>query len=236
MKTTDLWANGDAAFDEGRYNAAIPYYDEILHRNSNESRALLQRGVAKERDGDDLGALRDYGAAGDLGDSRATLYSANLNNSRGDTSGSQGDMSQLSNAGLTGANRIVQLVLLGTLRLEQGKPRMAAQNFERAIAEGAQHADYSTRGHVANAHYNAGQAYYQLGDFDRAYNHMRGYMQVADASSGAGANDQYMLGLLAYLAGDFEASDAALAKADPAEVAQGAKILDDPSFGGGGSP
>ena len=39
--------------------------------------------------------------------------------------------------------------------------------------------------------------------------------------------------LMAYLAGDFDASDRALAKADPAQVAEGAKILDDPSFGAG---
>jgi tetratricopeptide (TPR) repeat protein len=230
MKTNDLWANGDEAFDEGRYDDAIPYYDEIVSRDHDESRALLMRGIARERDGDPRGALRDLGDAGDLGETRATLYRINLNIARGDTSGAEADLSQLASAGLEGKDRVIQLTLLGTLRLKQNKPRLAAQNLERAIKEGAAYHDHGTREHVNNAHHNAAEAYYTLGDFERAHSHYDRYMGGGGDSSGA---DFYMLGLLAYLNGDYDASDAALSKADPALVAEGAKVLDDPSFGAG---
>ena len=132
---------------------------------------------------------------------------------------------------------MVQLTLLGTLRLRQNKPRMAVQNLERATKEGAAFNDFGTRRHVANAHYNCAEGYYQLGDFERAYGHFRSYMNSGqgdldedDEVSGSG-RDFYMFGLLAYLAGDFEAADEHLAKADPDLVEEGAKILDDPGFG-----
>lgn len=234
MKTEELWAHGDAAFDESRYDDSIPYYDEILNREDSESRALLMRGVARERDGDPRGALRDYSRAGSLGETRGLLYSANLNIERGDMAGAESDLAALKDSGLGGRNRVVQLTLLGTLRLKQNKPRMAAQNLERAVQEGAAFHDYTIRKHVSDAHYNAAQAYYQLGDFERAYAHFSSYVGAGDRGSeqvSASGNDYYMLGLLAYLSGDFDAAETHLAKADPDRVEEGARILDDPGFG-----
>src|SRR5690606_3486929 len=53
----ELWASGDAAFDRGDYDDAIPYYDELLRRNDGETRALLMRGVAHERTAETHAAL-----------------------------------------------------------------------------------------------------------------------------------------------------------------------------------
>jgi tetratricopeptide (TPR) repeat protein len=228
LESEELWARGDAAFDEGRYDDSLPYYSELVKREHDDSRALLFRGVARERDGDPRGALRDLSKAGDLGETRGLLYSADLNITNGDFDAAEADLGALRDAGLTGRDRVVQLTLLGTLRLKQNRPRMAAQNFERAAKEGAAFQDRSTRRHVADAHYNAAQAYYQMGDFQRAYEHFRGYMN--DAGGGSG-RDHYMMGLLAYLAGDFDTADQHLAQADPDLVERGAKILDDPGFG-----
>ena len=89
--------------------------------------------------------------------------------------------------------------------------------------------DGATRRHLADAHYNASMAYYQLGDFGRAYSHLETYSELNPPSS----EDSYHLGLLAYLAGDFTASKGHLRHADPALVAEAAATLDDPSFGAG---
>jgi tetratricopeptide (TPR) repeat protein len=234
METNELWAKGDEAFDEGRYDDAIPYYDELIDRNESESRAILFRGVSRERDGNPDGAARDYSRAADLGEVRALLYSANMNIAVGDTTGAEGDLAALRDAGLTGRDRVVQLTLLGTLRLRQGRHRMAIQSLERAVSEGGSYNDYVTRVHVGNAHHNAAEAYYAMGDFERAYGHFLSYMRGGDGGEASGSSqDHYTLGLLAYLAGDYDASETHLAKADPALVAEGQQILDDPGFGPG---
>ncbi|MEZ6186287.1 MAG: hypothetical protein R3F62_14930 [Planctomycetota bacterium] len=125
--------------------------------------------------------------------------------------------------------QLLQLTLIGTLRLEQGNSRLAAQNLERATQVGASYRDGATRRHLADAHYNASMAYYQLGDFGRAYSHLESYAELNPPSP----EDSYHLGLLAYLAGDFSASDAHLRRADPSLVNQAAQTLDDPNFGAG---
>ncbi len=232
----ELWASGDSAFDRGDYDDAIPYYDELLRRNDAEARALLMRGVAHERTAETHAALEDYAKAGRLGETRALLYRANLNIKRGDTAQAEQDLGALRGAGLSGADRVIQYTMIGTLRLQQGQPRLAVKSFEQAIAAGKSAA---AGRHVRDAHYNAAQAYYELGDFGRAYDH---YLAYAGGGGGvdefgepaaADPNDAYMLGLLAYLAGDFDASDAHLSRADPEQVAEAAKVLDDPSFGAG---
>ena len=56
---------------------------------------------------------------------------------------------------------------------------------------------------------------------------------LLDSAPEASPEDYYLLGLLAYLAGDFDAADAHLARADADMVEEAARILDDPSFGAG---
>lgn len=228
-ETAELWSESDEHFDSGRYDEAEPYYDELLRRNDADTRARLMRGVAHERSGDEADALDDYATAGSQGEARALLYRADLNIRRGDYGSAEGDLGQLKGAGLGPRDVVIQLTLLGSLRLRQQQWLMAAQNLERACEAGADFADASMVRHVKDAHYNAGQAYYRLGDFSRAYDHMIAY---ADGKTLDG-RDAYVVGLLAYLAGDFAASQQYLASADPDLVTRAADILDDPTFGGG---
>lgn len=242
--TEELWAEGDGNFDRAQYDDAVPYYDELLRRETAEREALLKRGISHERTGDAADALVDYSRAAEGGEVRALLYRANLNIKRGDTASAEQDLGQLRSMGLSGRERVIHLTLLGTLRLQQGQLRLAAQSLEQAIQAGAGYGDPMGRRHVADAHVNASQAYYRMGDFGRAYGHYVAYVGAAgggqplsehDLARGStvilSGEDYYMLGLLAYLAGDFDAANAHLARADEDMVSQAAEILDDPSFG-----
>lgn len=234
VETRDLWSRSDQAFDSGSYGDTISYYDELIRRDPEDAQAYLMRGAAHERTGDVREAGRDYRKAADLGETRGLFFSANLNIVTGNTGAAEDDLTRLRDLPLGPRDRTIQLTLLGTLRLRQGEYRMAAQNLERAIESGR--GQYDAARHVRDAHYNASEAYYQLGDFQRAYEHYAAYAGVSEGESADGSlggEDHYMLGLLAYLAGDFAEADAHLAHADPDLVADAAKVLDDPSFGAG---
>lgn len=244
LSSDELWAKSDEYFNSGDYDDAIPYYDELLRRNEDDKKALLMRGLSHERTDGTEKALRDYAQAGKKGEGKAILYRANLNIARGDTAAAEEDLGKLRDMGLGGRDQVIQLTLLGTLRLKQGRSRLAAQSLERAIATGKSFAD--ARKHVADAHYNAAQAYYRLGDFGRAYDHMIGYASksapaplteeelLEKPNAALTGRDYYMLGLLAYLNHDYEAAEVHLGRADAELVERAAKILDDPSFGAKG--
>lgn len=239
----ELWTEGDGHFDANRHDDAIPYYDEIVRRDENESKALLRRAISSEREGDFQAALRGYAKAGALGDSRAWLYRANLNIQTGSLGEAEADLTHLANTTLQGRNQVIQLTLVGTLRLAQGQHQMAAQSLQRAVEMGSGFNDPDTRRHVANAHYNAAEASYHMGDFSRAYDHMIGYA----AKSGSGSEteqslldepathlsgqDNYMLGLLAYLNNDFDAANTHFSRADAELVAKAREEFSDPTLG-----
>lgn len=239
----ELQAESESHFDGGRYDDAIPYYDEMVRRDEEHSHALLRRGISHEREGETREALRDYAKAGSLGETRAYLYRANLNIRTGALGEAEQDLGAIKGVSLAGRDQVVQLTLIGTLRLAQGQHRMAAQSLQRATELGAGYNDPTTRDHVANAHYNAAEAYYHLGDFSRSYDHMIGYASKSGASdvteqglldrhaTHLSGSDHYMLGLLAYLNHDFEAADIHFSRADPGLVAQAREELGDPSLG-----
>ena len=234
----ELWAESDQHFNEGRYDEAKPYYDELIRRDDADTKARLMRGVSRERTGEESGALEDYDAAGSRGDVRALFYRADLNIRRGEYSSAESDLAALRDMGLGGRDTVVHLTMLGTLRLKQKQWLFAAQNLDRACQAGGSYADAGMTRHIRDAHYNAGQAYYQLGDFGRAYDHMLAYAggsanDPTDTTYPLSGEESYLLGLLAYLAGDFNAADHHLANADPDMVARAADVLDDPSFGAG---
>lgn len=223
-----LRAQANQHFDAGRYDESLPYWDELLRRDDGDGDSLVMRGASHERLGDSSSAVSDYNQASYHGDVRGLLYSANLHVKQGQYSAAQEDLRRLRDAGLTGRDLVVHLTLLGTLRLQQGDLRLAVQNLERAIETGAGFYDPSTAARLRDAHHNAAQAYYLLGDFGRSYDHLEQAVQ-----GGGTGEDYYMLGLLAYLTGDFDAASAHLSRADPALVAEGAQILGDPTFGAG---
>jgi tetratricopeptide (TPR) repeat protein len=231
----ELWSESDQHFNEGRYDEAKPYYDELLRRDEQDPKAHLMRGVARERTGDESAALEDYTAAGDKGDVRALFYRADLHIRNGDYGAAESDLGALRNMGLGARDTVIQLTLLGTLRLKQKQYMFAAQNLERACQAGATFADETMVRHVRDAHYNASQAYYQLGDFGRAYDHMLAYAGASpqdptNTSYPLSGEDSYQLGLLAYLAGDYSSAKHHFANADPSLVAKAADVLDDPTI------
>lgn len=230
MDTDELWSAGDSRFNSGQYGEAIPYYAELLNRDEQDTQARILRGVSYERTGESSAALADYAKVGHQGDVRGLLYSANLHIEQGSHGAAEADLGRLKGMGLSGRDRVVQLCLIGTLRLEQRQYMMAAQSLERAIEEGAAFGDATMRGRVRDAQMNAAQCYYHLGDFGRAYDHAVGFAQGGPMSG----RDHYTVGLIAYMAGDFTTADEHLAQADPNLVARAAEILDDPSFGAGG--
>jgi tetratricopeptide (TPR) repeat protein len=239
----ELWTKSDEHFDAGRHDDAIPYYDEIVRRDETEAKALLRRAISEEREGEIQAALRDYAKAGALGDARAYLYRANLNISTGALGEAEGDLKQLANVNLAGRDQVIQLTLVGTLRLSQGKHSMAAQSLQRAVELGSGYHDPDTRQHVANAHYNATEAYYTMGDFTRAYDHMIGFASKSGPSDTTeqglldhpathlSGQDNYMLGLLAYLNHDFDAANVHFSRADSELVAKARKEFGDPTLG-----
>jgi tetratricopeptide (TPR) repeat protein len=234
----ELWAESDQHFNEGRYDEAKPYYDELIRRDDADTKARLMRGVSRERTGEESGALEDYDVAGGRGDVRALFYRADLNIRRGEYSAAESDLASLRDMGLGARDTVVHLTMLGTLRLKQKQWLFAAQNLDRACQAGGSYGDATLTRHVRNAHYNAGQAYYQLGDFGRAYDHMLAFAggsssDPTDTTYPLSGEESYLLGLLAYLAGDFNAADHHLANADPDMVARAADVLEDPSFGAG---
>lgn len=239
----ELWAESDSHFDAGRHDDAIPYYDELVRRDESESKALLRRAISHEREGNTRQALQDYARAGSLGEVRAYLYRANLNIRTGALSEAEQDLGAVAQVSLAGRDQVVQLTLVGTLRLAQGQHRLAAQSLQRAVEIGEGYQDPQSRQHVGNAHYNAAEAYYHLGDFSRAYDHMIGYASKSGPSdlteqglldrpaSHLSGADNYMLGLLAYLNHDFEAADIHFSRADADLVAKAREELGDPSLG-----
>jgi tetratricopeptide (TPR) repeat protein len=233
-KSEDLWAESDQRFRNGAYSDAIPYYDELLRRDDQDGRARRLRAISRDRTGETQGALEDYEKAASRGDSSSLLFRANLNIKSGYYEAAERDLAALRDAPLDSHEKVAQLTLVGTLRVRQGNWRLAAQSLERAcdLSRGA--ADPFTMAHARDAHYNAAQAYYQMGEFDKAMEHVDQYARLSDASGNAlDGEDYYQLTLIHYLAGDFEGARGFRAKADPDKCAQAAKTLNDPAFWGG---
>lgn len=232
-KSEDLWAESDQKFRSGAYSDAIPYYDELLRRDEQDARARRLRGISRDRTGETQGALEDYEKAASHGDATVLLYRANLNIKSGYYDAAERDLGALRDAPLDSHQKVAQLTLVGTLRLRQGNARLAAQSLERAcdMARGA--ADPGTMAHARDAQYNAAEAYYRLGEFDKAVEHIDQYARLSEATGNAlDGEDYYQLGILHYLSGDFEGSRGYLSKADPDRRAKAAEILGDPTFFG----
>jgi hypothetical protein len=143
------------------------------------------------------------------------------------------DLAALKGMSLDSHEQVAQLALLGTLRLKQNNPRMAVQSLEAACERGKGQSDSYTLRHLRVAHYNGAFAYYSLGEFASAMEHMEGYRQVSDSTGmGCDGRDYYMLCVLHYLTGDMEGAKQYLPKADPELRKRAGVELQDQAFFG----
>jgi tetratricopeptide (TPR) repeat protein len=233
-KTDDLWVESDQKFKAGQYADAKPYYDELLRRDENDGKARLLRGISEDKSGDTSSALDDYQKCAEQGDARALLFRAGLNVKAGFFDAAERDLGALKGMSLDSHEQVAQLALVGTLRLKQGNARMAIQSLERACDLARGQSDSYTLGHARDAHYNAAQAYYQMGEFQSAMDHMEQYRQIAEQTgTGCDGRDYYQLCILHYLSGDMEGARGYLSKADPDMRKKAGEVFNDPAFFGG---
>lgn len=232
-KTEDLWAESDQKFKAGQYGDAVPYYDELLRRDENDVRARKYRGVSKDRSGATTEALDDYQKCSEQGDAKALLFRAGLDIKSGFLDAAERDLQALRGASLDSHEQVAQFTLIGELRLKQGNARMAVQSLERASELARGQSDSYTLGHARDAHYNAANAYYQLGEFQSGMEHMEQYRQISETTgAGLDGRDYAMLTLLHYLSGDIEGARAYVGKADPEWRKKASQDFGDPSFFG----
>lgn len=232
-KTEDLWAESDQKFKAGQYGDAVPYYDELLRRDENDVKARKYRAIAKDRSGATTDALDDYQKCSEQGDTKALLWRANLDIKSGFLDAAERDLQALRGASLDGHEQVAQFTLIGTLRLKQGNARMAVQSLERACELARGQSDSFTLGHARDAHYNAADAYYQLGEFQSGMEHMEQYRQISETTgSGLDGRDYSMLCLLHYLSGDMEGARQYVGKCDAEWRRKAAQDFGDPAFFG----
>lgn len=233
-KSEDLWAESDQKFKAGQYADAVPYYDELLRRDENDTRARLRRGIARDNAGATTEALDDYQKVSEQGDARALLWKADLDITSGFYDAAERDLAALKSMSLDSHEQVAQLALLGRLRLKQGNARMAVQSLEAACERGKGQSDSFTLQHTRVAHYHAAQAYFSLGEFGSAAEHMETYRQISDQSGvGCDGRDYYHLCIFHYLSGNMEGAKAYLPKADPELRKKAGEIFNDQAFFGG---
>jgi tetratricopeptide (TPR) repeat protein len=232
-KTEDLWSESDQKFKAGQYPDTVPYYDELLRRDENDQNARIHRALAKDKSGATTDALDDYQKCADAGNVKALLWRAGLDIKSGFYDAAERDLQSLKGASLDGHEQVAQFTLIGTLRLRQGNNKLAVQSLERACDLARGQSDSFTLQHARDAHYNAADGYYHLGDFAAAMEHMEQYRQISE-STGAGLDgrDYSMLCLMHYMNGDMEGARSYLSKTDPDWRRKAAKDFDDAAFFG----
>ncbi|MBI3722597.1 hypothetical protein HY251_01380 [bacterium] len=232
-KSEDLWVEGDARFNSGQYSDSVAYYDELLRRDDHDLRARRHRAIARDRSGATSDALDDYQKCADIGDAPALLYRANLDIKSGFFDAAERDLAALRGMSLDAHQQVAQLSLVGLLRLRQGNARMAVQSLERACEMARGQSDSFTLSYGRDAHHSAAHAYYQLGEFQPAMEHMEQYRQLAEATSvGVSGQDYYDLCIFHYLAGDTEGARSYLSKCDSDQRRRAGELLNDPTFFG----
>src|SRR5947209_7596913 len=87
------------------------------------------------------------------------------------------------------------------------------ENDARARDIGRGQSDSFTLAHVRASHYNAAEAYFRLGEFGSAMEHMEAYKQIAEQTGmGVDGRDYYWLCITHYMSGDMDGARAYLPK------------------------
>jgi tetratricopeptide (TPR) repeat protein len=231
--TEELRMHADEAFLREEYKRSIAFDTEILHREPNDYKATIQRGVAYERVGSISEAQTDYGRAIDL-DGQAgipRLYRANLALKSGQTEAAAGDCQALGGMDLPKHERVAALVVEGTFQQRKGDLTGALRAYSQAIGMGRQDPDPGVQQHYRDALNNAAECYYRLGIFDRAGELYAELIQAKGrANEPITEDDHYTFGLVSYLRGDFAQARAQFAGVSPDRRKKAAQVLNDEGF------
>lgn len=232
--TEEVRAMGEEKYSNAEYNDALPYYDELIRRDEEDTSARLKRARSRDLSGNPLAAKEDYGAVIEHTpeDARARIYRAELAIRTGDLKTAESDLNSLSsNADLETYDQVMVFKFQGVLELKRNNISMATTYFRQAVTAGSGTSDPLTLKHVAESHYNLGQCYFLGNAFRESHENFVLYARLAPrVGLVVSAEDNYLLGVTAYLGGDFHAAQSFFAKTDPALRAKAAKALDDPGI------
>ncbi len=235
METHQLWDHAETNSRDGRYEEALPYFDELLKRDDDDYQARLHRGVAYERLGAADSANEDLDHAVEVapGLPPARLFRANLAIKQGRLDAAERDLRQLvqEGGGLEDEDLMAVHVLVGTIRQQQNKPDEALLQYQHAISIGQRPGKWSVK-HYRDALYNATQiAFEGRNDFDMAWDYYSEYASVKRrVREPITPDDHYTLGMLAYLRGDFAGAREHLSQAPQDATSQLLEEFNDPNF------
>lgn len=229
----ELRTHANQSFDRGEYRRVVAFDTEILREQPDDVAATVQRGIAYDRLGNMADAEADFSRAIDLKPdaSLPRLYRANiaLKTSRADVA--QSDLEALRALSLDTHERVAAAVLEGTVAQTRRDWIGALKSYKAAIDMGRQDPDPTTQKHTRDALANAAECQYRLGNFDQAAGLYQEYVHAkALVEEPVTEDDQYTLGILSYLRGDFVRAKHAFAQVSPARKKQAAKVLDDEGF------
>ncbi|MHC4389741.1 MAG: tetratricopeptide repeat protein [Planctomycetota bacterium] len=228
-----LRSAANEALRHREYERVIAIDDELIRRQPGDFDATLQQAIAFDRLGRTNVAMAGYSKAIAANPSAVVprLYRANLALKVGNTDLALDDMRNAEGLASSPSEKIAVATLSGTVFQVRKDYGSAVQQYLRAIATGRRASDLRSSKHYRDALHNAAQCFYYLGDFKSALQSMD---EKVTAVKRAGArlteDDYYMLGLLSYRTGDFDASRDHFANVSPARRRKAAEVLEDESF------
>jgi tetratricopeptide (TPR) repeat protein len=209
----------DEAYVEGRYNDALPYYDELVRRDDEDVDARLKRARSRDLGGNPLAAREEYGAVIEFRpeETRARIYRAELSMRNGDLDAAEADLNYLTSQGqLDAVDRVLAYKFLGVIQTKRQNMGGAVTCFRQATSASLGASDELTLRHLAECHYNLGHCLYALNRINEAHEEFVLFAQLAPrAGMSLSGEDYYLLGVTAHLSGQYAAAQRYLSKADP---------------------
>lgn len=235
MNEGELWLRAEDHSRASEHADSLAYLDELLRRNGEDYRALVLRGVAHSELDETTPALSDLMMAIEIAPSRAParLQRASLAIKSGNFVTAEVDLAALLeiSTSLDTHDQMALHVLVGTLRFRQERAADALRSYEKAIDLGQQPGMWTIK-HYQDALYNAAQVHFEARqDFAAAWKHYSQYVEVRQKQGlGLVSEDHYVLGMLAYLRGDFSLAQEHLAEAPGEQTNRLLEEFDDRGF------
>lgn len=235
MNEGELWLRAEDHSRAGEHADSLAYFDELLRRDGENYRALVLRGVAHNELGESTPARSDLMLAVEIAPGRAParLQRAGLAIKSGNFVAAEIDLAALLeiSTSLDTHDQMALHVLVGTLRFRQERAADALRSYEKAIDLGQQPGTWMIK-HYQDALYNTAQIHFEVRqDFAAAWKHYSQYVEVRQKQGlGLESADHYVLGMLAYLRGDFSLAQEHLAEAPGEQTDRLLEEFDDRGF------